>query len=170
MTLLLATSAVSLVFDAREMADASVVARAGLTKARKAAGEAAAALAALPPPVGGSAPTNAEREPPPNVNNVLAHTLVRLQKQARARLVAIERITANKQQGYAGADALTKPVPMTGNRILAVRLQLHGRYTDYPLFKVFLEDLGHLAAIQSLKVTGDRFESQLELYGVGGDV
>lgn len=168
MTLLLTTSAVSLVFDAREMADASVVAGAELAKARQAAGDAAAALAALPPPIGAT-PTDAESEPP-NVNNVLAHTLVRLQKQARARLVAIERITANKQQGYAGADALTTPVPMTGHHILAVRLQLQGRYTDYPLFRAFLEDLGHLAAIQSLKVTGDRFESQLELYGVGGNV
>jgi hypothetical protein len=155
-TLLLIISAASLAFEASEAADAAAMAGAGLDRARQSAGEVAAALAALPPPAG-----------VPDVNSVLAHTLVRLQKQARARLVAIERITANKQQGYAGADALAAPVPMTGNRILAVRLQMHGRYADYPLFKVFLEDLGHLAAIQSLKVVGDRFEAQLEIYGVG---
>lgn len=167
MTLLLITSAASLAFEASEAADAAAVAGAGLDRARQSAGEAAAALAALPPLAGAPEPAGAEPGPAPDVNSVLAHTLVRLQKQARARLVAIERITANKQQGYAGADALAAPVPMTGNRILAVRLQIQGRYADYPLFKVFLDDLGHLAAIQSLKVVGDRFESQLEIYGVG---
>jgi len=102
------------------------------------------------------------------VNSILAHTLVRLQKQAGARSVAIERITAaNKQQGYTGADALTTPVPMTGNRILAVRLQMQGRYVDYPLFKLYLDDMSHLSSVQSLKVTGDRFEATIEIYGVG---
>lgn len=128
----------------------------------------ATASATSPLATGGVANEAVADDPPPNVNGALALTLVRLQKQAKARSVSIERITAaNKQQGYSGADALTTPVPMTGNRILAVRLQMQGRYADYLMFKLFIDDVGHLTSVQSLKITGDRFEATLEIYGVG---
>lgn len=145
------------------MRDAARSAGAGFDLARRDARAASSALAALPVPTlsrGESAVATA-------LNVTLAQTLVRISHQAKARTVEIERISsASRQQGFAGADALSAPVPLTGGRILAVRLSLNGRYTDYPSFKAFLDDLGHLAAVQSLKVTGDHFESVVEIYGV----
>ncbi len=143
------------------MRDAARSAGASLDQAKRDARAAAGALAVLPAPT----PSRGEVVTT-TLNDTLAHTLVRVSHQAKARSVEIERITAaSRQQGFAGADALSTPVPMTGGRVLAVRLSLHGRYTHYPAFKSFLDDLGHLAAIQSLKVTGDHFETVVEIYG-----
>jgi len=145
--------------------DAARSAGASLDQAKRDARAAAGALAVLPAPTPsrGEVVTEAVAT---TLNDTLAHTLVRVSHQAKARSVEIERITAaSRQQGFAGADALSTPVPMTGGRVLAVRLSLHGRYTHYPAFKSFLDDLGHLAAIQSLKVTGDHFETVVEIYG-----
>lgn len=102
------------------------------------------------------------------LNEALSSFIVALNRQAKARSVSLERIAsaAGQQQSFAGPEALARDVPLTGGRIRAVRLSMQGRYTDFPQFKRFLDDMSTLSAIQSLKLSGDHYEAVVEIYGV----
>ncbi len=104
-----------------------------------------------------------------SINDALSDFIVALNRQAKARSVVLERIgtAANQQQAaFSGPEVFAREVPMTAGHIRAVRLSLRGRYSDYPQFKRFLDDVVYLSAIQSLKLSGDHFEASTEIYGV----
>lgn len=157
----MALSAGSLALSAHDLKEQAIAAHGVLSKQAAAERAAAHALEAIQPM---SSTSGVAAEP---ISVALAGEIEAIGRYARERSVEIERIaTPGNQQGYTAASAMTQVIPMTNGKLIAVRLNVNGTYSDYTEFKSFLGRLARRGAIQSLQLRSTRFELTTDIYGV----